>query len=121
MIPMISGPCETAGEQAYARDHDPGFGAGDGGFEVFGEAAIAPEPGKGAFHHPSSRLDLEAFGAAEAFDDLDGPLAELGERIVQLAAAIDAIGEDVAQLAEHSAHSFKPRYPPIAFLTIAPR
>ncbi len=38
-----------------AGDHDPGLGAGDGGFEVLGQASVAVEPGQRALdegHHP---------------------------------------------------------------------
>ena len=37
-------PCE----ELDACDHDARLGAGDGGLAVFGETAVATEPGKGA-------------------------------------------------------------------------
>src|SRR6266851_524006 len=59
VIPMFPGLCETTGEEADAGDQDPGLGAGDGRLEVLGQAAVAAEPGEGAFDHPSLRLGFE--------------------------------------------------------------
>ena len=98
MIAMVSSPCQAAGEEANAGDHDPGFGAGDGGFEVFGKAAIASEPGKGALDHPTTRFRLEGSDSLLSGHDLDRPLAQVSEGIEQLLATIDAIGKDVTQL-----------------------
>src|SRR3989304_76007 len=92
MIHMLSSPCETAGEQADASDSDPGFGAGDGGLEVLGEAAVASEPCEGAFDPPASGFGLEGSDALRPGDDLDRPLAEVGDRVEQFVAAIDAVG-----------------------------
>ncbi len=56
---MFSGPSETAREDADAGDQDPSLGAGDGRLEVLGEAAVASEPGEGAFDHPSLGLGFQ--------------------------------------------------------------
>src|ERR1041385_2830924 len=100
MRSIVSSPCEAASKKANAGDHHPGLGAGDGGLEVLGEAPIAAEPGEGALNHPAARLWLEGSDALLAGHDLDRPVAEIGERAEQLRPTIDAIGEDVAQVAE---------------------
>src|SRR5271163_946987 len=107
---MTSGPCETAGEDADAGDHEPGLSACDGRLEVLGEATVAPEPGKGAFDHPAFGLGLEGPDTLGSGDDLDGPLAELGDRAEQFAAAIDPIGEDVPKLGKREAEGFQQRH-----------
>src|SRR3989454_8336825 len=99
---MFSGPSETAREDADAGDQDPSLGAGDGRLEVLGEAAVTSEPGEGAFDHPSLGLGFEGADTLRSRDNLDRPLARIGERVEQLLAAVDAIGEDMAQLGEPS-------------------
>jgi hypothetical protein len=81
MRSMISAPCEAVGKEADAGGGDPGFSACDGGFEVLGEATVAAEPGKGAFHHPAPRLGLEGPDALGAGDDRDRPRAAVGNGI----------------------------------------
>src|ERR1051325_6603285 len=100
MILIISSPCETTGEQSNARDHDPSLGAGDGGLEVLGETTVTSEPSEGTFNHPAAWLWLEGSDALRPSDDLDCPLAQVSERTQQLRSAVDAIGEDVAQVRE---------------------
>jgi hypothetical protein len=78
----------------------PGRGAGDGGLEVLGEAAAAAKPGEATLDHPSPRQELEAFDRWRAGDDLDGPGAAVRDRVVQLRAAVDAVGKDMVQLRE---------------------
>src|SRR5215469_13000484 len=102
MVAMISSPCEATREQADACDNDPGLGARNAGLKVFGEAAVASEPGKGALNHPAPRFGFEGSDALRSRDDFDRPLAEIGQRIEQLFTAIDTIGEDVAQFGEQS-------------------
>ena len=46
MISVFSGACEAAREKADAGEQDPGLGIGDARLEVFGEAAVASEPGE---------------------------------------------------------------------------
>src|SRR5262249_20909469 len=102
MIAMISSPCEAAREQADACHHDPRLGAGDTRLEVLGEATVASKPSEGAFDHPSSRLSLEGSEGLGSSDNLDRPATQVGDCIQQLWSAIDAIGEDMAQLGKHS-------------------
>src|SRR5436190_16881072 len=92
--------CEAAGEQAEVGEKDPGGGAGDGRFEVFGQAPAAAEPGEGALDHPSSRQELEAFDPRRTLDDFDRPGAAIGDCLSQLRAAINAIGENMSQVRE---------------------
>src|SRR5215210_6557506 len=98
MISVFSGHCETAREKADAGDQEPGLGAGDGRLEVFGEAAVASEPGEGAFDHPAFGLGFERADSFGPGDDLDRPSAKFGDRVAKLVAAVDAVGEDVPQL-----------------------
>src|SRR3954454_847421 len=107
MILGISSSCEAAGEELDAGDHEPSLGAGDGGFEVLGQATVAPEPGEGALNHPSPRLGFESSDTMSSCDDLDGPFAEIGDRIEQFIASVDAVGEDVPQLGEAAAQRFE--------------
>src|SRR5262245_55546804 len=102
MIAMISSPCEAAREQADACHHDPRLGAGDTRLEVLGEATVASKPSEGAFDHTSSRLSLEGSEGLGSSDNLDRPATQVGDCIQQLWSAIDAIGEDMAQLGKHS-------------------
>ena len=64
------------------------------GFEVHCQASAASEPGKGALDHASSGQRLEAFDAGWAFDDPDRPGAAIGDGLLQLAAAVDAVRDD---------------------------
>ena len=54
MNSLISKSCDPSGEALDACDHEPGLGAGDGGLEVLGETAVAPQPSKGALHHDAA-------------------------------------------------------------------
>src|SRR5918995_1393319 len=92
-----SSSCEAPGEEAYVSDEEPGGGAGDGCLEVLGEASAASQPSKGALDDPSSGQEEEAFDAWRPLNDLEGPGAAIVDGGAQLGAAVDAIGEDVAQ------------------------
>src|SRR5215216_6054928 len=118
MISCLSSSCEAAGEETHARDGDPGFGAGNGGFEVLGEAAVAAEPGEGALDQPSPRQELEAFDAVRTLDDLDRPRPAFGERADELLPAIDAVGEDVAQLGERAGEALEQRHGAVTVLNL---
>jgi hypothetical protein len=87
----------TSNDKLNGGDVDPGLGALDGGFEVFGQAAVAIEPGEGTFDDPAAREDLEANRIGHAPDDFDAPSAEFGECFKELIAGIGAVGEEVAQ------------------------
>ena len=96
----FSGSGETLAEKANAGDEEPGLCAGDRSLEVFGKAAIAPDPGKGTFDDPAFALRFEGSDPLGSGDNLDLPPAEFGSGLAQLTAAVDPIGEDVAQLWE---------------------
>src|ERR1700688_1254920 len=87
----ISGSCQAAGEQADACNQDPGFGAGNGCLEVFGEPPIAAEPSKRTLDDPASRLRPERSHALRAGDDFNRPLAQISDCIEQFWAAIDTV------------------------------
>src|SRR6266545_6530630 len=95
-----SGPCQPAGEQAQVGEKEPGGGAGGAGLEVFGEPPAAAEPGEAALDHPSPGQELETFDPGRALDNLDCPGAAIGDSALQLLAAVDPIGEDMAQPGE---------------------
>src|SRR5262249_47955193 len=73
MVAMPSSPCEPAGEELNAGDHDPSGCAGDGRLEVLGKASVPIEPREGSLDHPAPRLRLEGSDALGPGDDLDGP------------------------------------------------
>ena len=98
----ISCSCQTAGEQTDARNQYPGLGAGNGCLEVFGEPSIAAEPGKRTLDDPTPWLGFEGAHALGASNDLNRPLAQIGDLTEQFRSSIDTVGEDVAQLGEHS-------------------
>src|SRR3954466_15037243 len=74
----------------------PGNLGGSGSFEVFGETSTSAEPRERALDDPASGQELESFDPGRSLDDLDGPWA--GERIDELFAAINPVGEDMPQL-----------------------
>ena len=87
---------EPAREQLDRSKIEPGLTAGDGRLKVFGEAAVAVEPGKGSLDHPAAWQEVET-GAIGPLDDLDPPPAMSSQRRCQLVAGIAAIGKDMAQ------------------------
>src|SRR5712691_1732165 len=95
-----SSSCKAPGEEAQVGQEDPRGGAGDGGLEILGEASAATEPGQAALHHPPPGEELEAFDAWRALDDFDRPRSAIGDGVAQLVAAINAVGEDMAQFGE---------------------
>ena len=90
-------PGQPSGEEADVGDDDPRLGAGEGCFEVFGEAPATAEPCEGSLDDPATGQQHEAFGFVGPFDDLNGPRAHRAEPAFQLLASVAAIGEDVAQ------------------------
>ena len=118
MISMFSGSCETAREKADAGDQEPRLGAGDGFLEVLGEAAVASEPSKGAFDDPAFGFGLECADPLGPGDNLDCPPAKFGDRVAQLVAAVDAIGEDVAQLREGCSQRGEQRHRAVIVLDV---
>ena len=89
--------CEATGHQLDACDVKPGDRAFDGGLEILGQTAVAVKPGQSAFNHPASGQQDKTLGGIGSLDDLDCPVADLGESILQLVAGIGAVGKDVAQ------------------------
>jgi hypothetical protein len=110
--------CPTSNDKLERGDINPGLSAGDRGFEVFGKAAVAIEPGKGAFDNPSTGKDFEANGVGHALDDLDAPLAKFGECLHELIAGIGAVGEEVAQPREEVLDGFDDERRAIAVLYV---
>src|ERR1700747_1120216 len=96
-MPRPSSPGETARKHTDAGDYHPSLGARDCFLEVFGEAAISPEPRQGSLDDPASWFRLEGANRLAARDDLDRPFAELGDGIEELGTAVDAIGEEMPE------------------------
>src|SRR6266851_3067432 len=113
-----SSSCEPSGEEADAGEQQPGGSAGDGGLEVLGEAPAASQPGKGSLDDPSSGQEEEAFDAGRALDDLDGPRAAVVDGGAQVGAAVDAVGEDMAQLGEGAAQGAQQRHSAMRILDV---
>ena len=104
---MFWGCGKPSGQKPDVGDEDPcGFGC-CGSLEVFGEAATPSAPGKSAFDDPAPRQKLEAFDAMRSLDDLNRPWPAIRECVLKLVAAIDAIGKDVPQLGEPTAHALQ--------------
>lgn len=82
-------------------------GAGDGVLEVFGEAAVAIEPGQGSFDDPSTGQDLEALSDIAEPDDLQGPFAEAVKGHAKFGSAISGIRKHMAESWEGSADNAK--------------
>src|SRR5216684_3984273 len=78
-------------------NEDPGDGTGDGCFEVLCEPSASAEPSEGSFDDPTARQYLEALCRIGAFDDLECPTSEFGQRAAQLVAGVSAVGKDMAQ------------------------
>ena len=88
---------QSPNEELHRGDVDPRFGARDRRLEILCQAAVSIEPSESSFDHPAARQQLKAGRISGAFDDLDGPVAELGEGVTQVGAVVDAVGEQVAQ------------------------
>lgn len=97
MSAVFSGPCKPSGEHADVCDVDPGLCGFDGALEVLGQPSAPAEPCKGSLDDPSTRQDLEAFGAVRPLDDLHRELADLLQGAPQFRAGIASISEDMAQ------------------------
>src|SRR5260370_39371928 len=94
-----SSSCEATGEEPQVGQEHPGSGAGDGRLEVLGETSAATKPRQAALHHPAPGQQLEAFDAWRALDNVYRPGAAIGDRLAQLRAALNAVDDDMAQLA----------------------
>src|SRR5215467_8204927 len=111
-----SGPGETAGKEPDAGDHDPCLDASDCFLEVLGETAISPEPSERPLDHPSPFLWLERAHALGTRDNLDRPSPDIGDRVEQLGAAVDAISEQVPQPGKRTAGDPQQRHRPVIVL-----
>lgn len=99
-------------------DEKPSDFSSCGPLEVPGEATAPAEPGKGALDDPASRQELEAFDSGGPLDNLDGPLAAMGECIEQLFAAIDPVGKDVPKSGKALAQALQERDSAVDILNI---
>jgi len=66
-------------------------------FKFFGEASVAIEPSAGALDNPASEQDDKTTDGIGAFDDLDGPFADLVESGIDLGPAIGAVDKEMPQ------------------------
>ena len=115
---MFSGSCQPAGQELNAGEEEPCLGAGDGCFEVLGQAAVAVEPGQGTFDHPAARYHFEALRGIGPLDDLQGPLTQPSQRVLEFRSGIGAVGEDMAQPREGVTDGSKHRRGAVAVLNV---
>ena len=104
---MCSRVCEPAGEQAGGGEIEHGGAAGDQGFDVSGQAAVAGEPGEAALDHPASQQEDEAGSMIGALDDgqLEPRLVRGRSRDLALVAEV---GEHEAEEGEAAADARQP-------------
>ena len=106
IVKVVSSPSHSPNEELHGGQEEPSLGAGDGGLEILGKAAISVEPGEGPFDDPAAGQEFEADSVLRSLDDLDRPLAELGKGSLELGAGISAVSEKVAQPREQRAYRF---------------
>jgi hypothetical protein len=114
MVELLA--CHTSNDKLNGGDVDPGLGTLDGGFEVFGKAAVAIEPGEGTFDDPSAREHFEANRIGHAPNDFDAPSAEFDECFKELIARIGTVGEEVAQPRKEVVDGFDNEWRSVAVL-----
>ena len=112
-------PSEPAREQLDGGKVNPGLAAGGLCLEIFGQAAVAVEPGESSLDHPASWQELKSRGSIGPLDDHDLPLPVSGQSRRQLPAGIAAIGKDMAQPGEQVADRGEQSGRPITILDIA--
>ena len=66
---------------------------------TFCQAGVAIDPSKGSFNYPAAGRQFKADRVSSALDDLNGPVAEFGERGLQVGAVVAAVGKPVARCA----------------------
>ena len=72
-------------------------------FKVFGQVAVSVQLGKGGFYDPTAGQNMEAFRMIGAFDDVNGLVTDLCQRLFEFASSIASIGEDVTEPLETGA------------------
>jgi len=77
--------------------------------EVSGEPAAPAEPCKGTLDDPAFGQKLEAFDPGWSLDNLDCPMAAMGESVDELCAAINAVGKDMSKLGKSVAQALQQR------------
>ena len=115
----MSGVCHSPHEELNRGDDQPGFSAGDRCFEVFGQAPVTIEPGKGPFDYPAAGEGFEADGVGRALDDFDSPLTEIPQGVEQLLPGIGAIGKQMAQPRKEVVDRFDHEHRAVAILHIS--
>src|SRR4249920_3352763 len=114
----VSSPGQTPRKHVNAGKEHPRLGAGDCFLEIFGQPSAAVEPSKRSFNYPASPFGLERADTLQACDYLNGPLAELRERVGQLLAAIDTVSKDMAQLRKQRPDIFQQRHRAVNILNV---
>src|SRR4249919_1366399 len=114
----VSSPGQTPRKHANAGKEHPRLGAGDCFLVIFGQPSAAVEPSKRSFNYPASPFGLERADTLQACDYLNGPLAELRERVGQLLAAIDTVSKDMAQLRKQRPDIFQQRHRAVNILNV---
>ncbi len=104
---MKSLPCEAACHELDHCNEDVGCCGFDEAFEILGHSPVTPDPGEGAFDHPSAGQNLKAGVVIAAFDDTQFPRSDLVERSFELRSLIAAIGPDELQKGEAFANGLE--------------
>src|SRR3977135_910800 len=99
-------------------DEEPSDLCVGGALVVLGQTTASSEPGEGSFDDPSPRQKLETFDAVRSFHDLDGPRTAMGDRVHELAAAIDAVGKNMAHAGEGVSQPLQQRHCAMAILDV---
>src|ERR1700757_2665738 len=116
---IAQGSSQSPDEELYRGDVNPRLGARNRRLEILCEAAVSIEPSQGSFDDPAARQQLKAGGVSGAFDDLDGPLAEFGESLMQVGASVDTVGEEMAQPGKQLVDGLDDQHGTIAILDIS--
>ena len=112
-------PCQASEHDADHGQPDEGSDGARVSLEIARQAAIAADPGQGAFDDPALGQDDE-FVQFVALDDLDHPTPGVGSRSRDAWSLIAGIGEDALDEGEEAAGAPIENQPrPVAVLNIA--
>src|SRR5208283_545441 len=95
--PYRSCGSQTTRHQLDAGNVEPSHCALYGCFDILGQASVAVQPGKGAFHHPTPGQQHKALGSVRPLDDLHRPVAEAFQCRRKLVACMSTVSKDLAQ------------------------
>src|SRR5215210_5241881 len=121
VIPWCRAEAESDGAVKHDADHGETNECGNGcgvALEIASQAAIAADPGKGAFDNPSLGQDLEACRIG-SLHDLQSPGAGAPGDERHLRACVSAISKDALDERKHSSRPSQQEEGSIAVLHIS--